>query len=93
MRHLSWENFRSSVFVKNEQRVHRVSASPLVEIYADGVQNRIGVWLQASENSIIPEEILKLAFVSAQITKRNNLTVLEISNTSPTHRQSRADCP
>lgn len=83
MRHLSWENFRSSVFVKNEQRVHRVSASPLVEIYADGVQNRIGIWLQASENSMIPEQILKLAYVSAQITKRNKHTVLEISNNSP----------
>lgn len=83
LRHLSWDNFRASICVRNEQRVHRVSATPLVEIFSDGIQNRIGIWLQASENSAIPEEILKLAFISAQIIKRKKQTILEISNSRP----------
>jgi hypothetical protein len=83
LRHLSWENFRTSICVRNEQRVHRVSVMPLVEIFSDGIQNRIGVWLQISDNSIVPEEVLKLAFISAQIIKRKKQTILEISNSRP----------
>jgi hypothetical protein len=83
LRHLSWENFRKTICVLNEQRVHRVSSSPVVDIYADGVQNRIGVWLEAPETGIIPEEIQKLAFVSAQIINREGKAFLEISNPEP----------
>jgi hypothetical protein len=32
-RHLSWSNFKASTFVRGEQRVHRVSNSPIIEIF------------------------------------------------------------
>ena len=86
--HLSWENFASSIFVKGQQRVHRVAASPLVEIFGDGVSNRVGVWLEAPANTPIPPEISKLSFIATRIFERDGRTLLEFAASTPAlHRQ------
>lgn len=91
-RHLSWENFRSSILVPGEERVHRASDSPLIEIFGDGMRNRVGVWLEVPDGSDIPQDILKLAFVHARATtravKKKPIPVLELAvNASTLCRQ------
>lgn len=75
-RHLSWENFRSSTLVKGEQRVHRVAHSPLIEIFGDGIRDRIGLWLQVPDGTPVPDKIRKLAFIQARSTARGPGTKL-----------------
>lgn len=90
-RHLSWENCRRSTLVKGEHRVHRVARSPLIEIFGDGVSDRIGLWLQLPEAISIPDEVRKLAFIQANCTTRTSgaqpVPVLELMVSLPTlHR-------
>lgn len=81
--HLSWDNFLSSVLVKGQQRIHRVSGSPIIELFGDGVTNRIGMWIESSTLTIIPEQARRLAFVSIQMIKRDEITFLEIASSAP----------
>ena len=66
-RELTWENFRATVFVKGQQRVHRVHDHPLIELFGDGVTNRIGIVLQLDREGPIPEALSKLAVIDATI--------------------------
>jgi hypothetical protein len=87
-RHLSWNNFKSSVLVTGEQRVHRISSSPLVEVFSDGISGRIGIWLESATVVAVSEKARRLAFVSIQTVKRDEKLFLEISSLSPMiHRQ------
>jgi hypothetical protein len=81
-RHLSWENFRSSVLVKGQQRVHRVAASPKVEIFGDGSGNRIGLWLEAPPDTVVPTELSRLAFIITRSVNHEGRHFLEVSTTS-----------
>lgn len=81
-RHLSWENFRTSIIAKGQQRVHRVSDSPRIELFSDGLQNRIGMWLEIPPGIAVPTEINKLAFVSARLLKRKGINILELVGSS-----------
>src|SRR4051794_19589751 len=80
--HLSWENFRSSVLVKGQQRVHRVSLSPFIEIFSDGAANRIGIWLEAPPGTLIPVELSKLAFITTQMLNHKGRNLLQIATVS-----------
>jgi hypothetical protein len=87
-RHLSWDNFRSSIFVKNQERVHRVADSPVIEVFGDGIRGRIGLWLQVPSNAVVPIEVGRLTVINARIFNRKNLHVLELVAASPAiHRQ------
>lgn len=77
--HLSWENFRSTVLIPGQQRVHRVTNSPYIEVFGDGVLNRVGIWLQTARATAIPPELLKLTFISARIFKQKGRILLEIA--------------
>jgi Putative PD-(D/E)XK family member, (DUF4420) len=81
-RHITWENFRSTIIVPGEQRVHRVSESPLMEIFSDGLSNRIGIWIQTGAKTEIPEELLKLSSISVRIAEQHRLPVLEVATSS-----------
>jgi hypothetical protein len=80
--HLSWENFRSSILIKGQQRVHRVAASPSIEIFSDGAANRIGLWLEAPPDTAIPAELSKLAFITTRSLKQKQRHLLEVATTS-----------
>jgi hypothetical protein len=87
-RHLSWSNFKASTFVRGEQRVHRISNSPIIEIFGDGIADRIGIWLEASPNVSLPTEIAKLSFIATKIFQRNGHTIVEFASLAPAlHRQ------
>jgi hypothetical protein len=78
-RHLSWENFRATVFLHGQQRVHRISDSPFVEIFGDGVLNRIGIWLETESGTPIPPELSKLAFITTRTFEDKDRTLLEVA--------------
>jgi hypothetical protein len=82
-RHLSWDNFVSSVLVKGQQRVHRISNSPVIEVFGDGINDRVGIWIESPAEVNIPQEARRLAFVSVQTMKRKEISFLEIATISP----------
>jgi hypothetical protein len=86
--HISWENFRATVFIRGEQRVHRVIASPTIEMFGDGSANRIGIWLEIPSVTAIPPEISGLAVVTSRKIEKKSKSYLEIATTATSlHRQ------
>lgn len=83
-RHLSWENFGSTVFLRGQQRVHRVTDSPYIEVFGDGILNRIGIWLEIAPDGAIPPEMSKLTFITIQILKQKGRILLEVATATPT---------
>jgi len=81
---LSWENFRATVLVHGQQRVHRVSDSPFIEIFGDGVLNRIGILLETSKGTAIPPELSKLVFVTTRTFEDKNRQLLEVATATDT---------
>ena len=80
---LSWENFQSSIVVRRQQRVHRVSASPIIEVFGDGILGRVGLWLEVPTDSTVPEDVLKLAFINSLTLPRGSAILLELSVGTP----------
>jgi hypothetical protein len=76
---LSWENFRATVFIRGQQRVHRVMGSPYIEVFGDGVLNRIGIWLETAPGTEIPSEISKLTFITTRTFKQKGQIFLEVA--------------
>jgi Putative PD-(D/E)XK family member, (DUF4420) len=86
-RPLSWENFRSTVFITGQQRVHRVADSPYIEVFGDGISNRVGIWLEILPGTLIPSEASKLAFISTRTFNQSGRSLLEIATAAPSlHR-------
>jgi len=86
--HLSWDNFRSTVFLRGQQRVHRVTDSPYIEVFGDGTQNRIGIWLEVPKGTAIPPEMSTLAFIATRTVDQKGRAFLEVAtSTSSLHRQ------
>lgn len=77
--HLSWENFRATVFNRGQQRVHRVTNSPYIEVFGDGVLNRIGIWLDTAPRTEIPSEVSKLTFITTRTLKQKGRILLEVA--------------
>lgn len=80
---LFWTNFAESVLVSGEQRVHRVSASPRIEIFGDGVANRVGLRLEVSPDSTLPAEAMRLEYISSTLFKKDGLPLMELASTVP----------
>lgn len=79
---LSWQNFLSTVFVSGQQRVHRVTASPLIELFGDGIANRVGLWLEIPSDAGVPPELARLALITTRTFSRDGGVVLEIATTA-----------
>jgi hypothetical protein len=82
-KYLSWENFLASVVVAGQQRVYRVSNSPLLEVFWDGDRKTVGLWVQSTDVTAIPEAAKLLASVSIQVIERHGSSILEVRTTSP----------
>lgn len=80
---LSWDNFRTTVFLRGQQRLHRVSDSPRVDIFADGIANRIGIWLESAAGATPPPELSVLALITARTVNREGRDLLEVSTDTP----------
>jgi len=86
--HLSWQNFRSTVFVRGQQRVHRVTDSPCIEVFGDGVRNRIGILLETAPGTPVPPEFSKLALIGTRTVHQKGREFLEVATaTSSLQRQ------
>ena len=87
-RHMSWENFRSTVLVSGQQRVHRVTESPLIELFSDGTMNRIGILVETPGSTTVPPEVSRLTFINARTVNRTGRLFLEVSTAATAlHRQ------
>jgi hypothetical protein len=80
--HLSWDNFKTTVFLHGEKRVHRVTDSPRIEVFGDGVANRIGILLEIPPNSAIPSELSKLEFIHTRVFSEKGRTLLEVATSA-----------
>lgn len=81
-RHLSWENFRGTVLLPGEQRVHRVVDAPILEIFGDGIANRIGMWIEVPANAAIPKSLVGLVAIRTQLIEKDRRTYVEVSTTA-----------
>ena len=78
-RHLSWENFQETVLMPGEQRVHRVIDRPLLEIFGDGVGNRIGMWIEVPAETVVPADLSRLAAIRTELIRKDRRIHLEVS--------------
>ncbi len=87
-RQLTWDNFKATILVAGQQRVHRVTGSPVVEIFGDGSRNVVGLWLEVPAATDVPTEVQRLASVSGQVVERGGRHFLEVSTSqSALHQQ------
>lgn len=80
--HLSWQNFRSTVFLPGQQRVHRVLDAPCIEVFGDGVLNRIGVLIEVPSDTTIPPALSRLTFISTRIFAERGRCFIEVATAS-----------
>lgn len=80
--HLSWDNFRATVFVHGQKRVHRVIDSPRIDVFGDGVDNRIGILLEIPSGSVIPSDLSNLALISTRVLGEGGKTFLEVATST-----------
>lgn len=86
--YMSWDNLCSTIIVPTEQRRYKVSTSPRIDLFWDGVAKRMGLWLETAPNTVVPPELLKLSFISSGIVAMGSRKVLEIATVSkPLRRQ------
>jgi hypothetical protein len=85
---LTWDNFRSTVFVRGQQRVHRVAESPCVEVFGDGVMDRIGLWIEVPSDVSIPPELSRLESIATRKFTQDGRSFLEVATAiAALHRQ------
>lgn len=80
--YLSWENFQSTVLVADEQRVHRVIEKPRIEMFGDGIANRIGLLIETPTGTTLPAELSRLAFVTAKLLDKDGREFVEVSTSA-----------
>src|SRR5262245_33217676 len=80
---LSWDNFRSTVLLSGQQRVHRMNDSPRIEVFGDGILNRVGIWLEMPSGTPVPPELSKLDLITAHTLSRQGRDFIEIATASP----------
>lgn len=85
---LTWDNFRTTVIVPDQKRLHSVSTAPLIEIYSDGTTGRLGLLLEAEPTQTLPTILTSLSFIKSRALVRNGRSLLDISvEGSPILRQ------
>jgi hypothetical protein len=77
--HLSWDNFKETVLVPGEKRVHRITDEPRIDVFGDGTTNRIGVVLEIAPEVAVPASISKLASVGTRTFTVEGRHLLEVS--------------
>lgn len=86
-RHLSWENFCSSIWHKGQQRTHRIGKSPKIDVFGDAINGRLGITIELKKKQEIPEEIAKLAFIQCRIFPQGGKHFLELHTASDSLRR------
>jgi hypothetical protein len=81
--HLTWENFRAAYLLPGQRSVHRIGKTPAVEVFGDGVNQRVGLWLIMSPGSSVPDSVVGLASIKARIVQKGIFSALELAVSDP----------
>lgn len=84
---MSWENFSEAIMVEEEQRTYKVSESPRIDFFWDGQQKIIGFLLETSAETVLAPDLLKLASIALDVTKRGDAHFLKITTASKSLRR------
>jgi hypothetical protein len=76
--YLSWENFRKTVFVAGQKRVHRISSSPKIEVFGDGEAREIGLLIEIPPGTELPPDLDSLAVIRATVVRPKGTHLLEV---------------
>jgi hypothetical protein len=78
--HLTWQNFRSSIIRPGENRTHRVSSSPLADVFADNGGKRIGMQIQTSgDRTPLDPGLSQLLMLDVEMTASSGRSVLQVT--------------
>lgn len=87
LRQLSWENFRAEI-LQSGQRVHRISADPQIDVFADTEKGEVGAAFALSGKKDVPAELKKLEYIQSEIVKEGEKYFIRVSScSSGLHRQ------
>lgn len=86
--HLSWDEFLRSICQPGQQRVHRIHASPAVDICWDGGENRILLRVETGAGTGVTDGLTNLAAIRTGAGSSMGKNFLEVStNEERLHRQ------
>jgi hypothetical protein len=77
--HLTWPNFKTTIIRSGEDRVHRVSADPLAEIYADRQGSRLRLEIQRSAIDPIDGKLCKLRMLEFSEREAGGANLLNLT--------------
>lgn len=76
---LTWENFSKNIMVPGEQRTHRISNNPAIEIYHDGTVGRTGLLIETHETTNKINAYTHLESIRSQNLFKEGKTYLSLS--------------
>lgn len=77
--HLTWPNFSANIIRPGEDRVHRVSAEPLIEIYADQSGKRLRLEIQRQSADPVDKSLCRLLTLGVSESVRNGQPILGVT--------------
>jgi hypothetical protein len=78
--YLTWCNFVDSICVPGEQRVHRISSAPLIDVFWDGTEGRSGLWVETEPDTILPTDLSQLSAIRIALVVRGGKRFVEVSS-------------
>jgi len=76
---LTWSNFLEAICVPGEDRVHRVSTSPLIDFFWNGSVGRTGLWVETEPGTDLPEDFSRLTAIRTGIVEHSGKHFIEVS--------------
>ena len=77
--HLTWPNFSGSIIRPGEDRVHRVSTEPLIEIYADQSGRRLRLEIQRLSDDPVDSSFCRLLTLGVSESLRDGRPMLAVT--------------
>jgi hypothetical protein len=81
--HLTWQNFCATIIKPGENRVHRVSNVPLLEIFADHSGKRIGMVVEKGSSKGVDPNLSRLLMLEVESISRSGNPALRVSCNRP----------
>jgi hypothetical protein len=81
--HLTWQNFCATIIKPGENRVHRVSNTPLLEIFADHGGKRIGMVVEKGSSKGVDPNLSRLLMLEVESISRSGDPALRVSCNCP----------
>lgn len=82
IKHLSWPNFVATILVSGEQRAHRVSSHPDIQLFSDGAQHTIGLLAELPQSIELPPELTHLRSITVNTVRRGGKEYIEVSTSA-----------